>query len=239
MRHFLAIISVHLVLIGFSQSLLPRVSSGDYVEHNYFSLSYVEEHEQPEWVFYKLTNQMISGEAKRSDNFREDPKIRSGSAQLADYKGSGLDRGHLAPAADMKLNEQSMSESFFLSNMSPQQPSFNRGKWKKLEETVRSWVSDSTDLWVITGPIFKGNQGSIGENEVTIPGFYYKVVYNPSNSSMIGFIMPNKKIEQDLKSFACKVDHVEAISGIDFFYKMEDEEERKLESTLNLDLWFE
>ena len=222
----------------FAQDYKPRPSEGELVEHVYYSISYVESHEQAEWVYYELTYEMINGEAVRKDNFQEDPAVLTGSAQLTDYKGSGYDRGHLAPAADMKLNETSMSESFYMSNMSPQDPSFNRGKWKKLEEMVRSWVKEEQSLIIVTGPIFRGNHGVIGENEVTVPGFYYKVIYNPSDSSMVGFILPNEKIERSIESYACNVNHVEAISGIDFFYKLEDEIEEQMEGTLTKDVWF-
>ncbi|MDA3853813.1 MAG: DNA/RNA non-specific endonuclease [Bacteroidales bacterium] len=94
----------------------------------YYSLSYSEAHEQAEWVFYILTKDMVNGTTERTDNFREAPKISTGSASLADSKYSGYDRGHLAPAKAMSLNDTSMSKSFFLSNKSPQNASFNRGK---------------------------------------------------------------------------------------------------------------
>ena len=96
-------------------------------------MSYLETHEQAEWVYYRLNSNLVSGNVKRSNNFREDKSIRTGSANLSDYKYSGYDRGHLAPAGDMKSSNTGMSESFFMSNISPQTPSFNRGGWKKLE----------------------------------------------------------------------------------------------------------
>ncbi len=107
------------------------------VDHKYYSLCYSEEHEQAAWVSYNLTINEVYGDITRTNNFREDPYIREGSATLDDYRGSGFDRGHLAPAADMAFSTIAMSESFYLSNMSPQAPSFNRGIWKKLESYVR------------------------------------------------------------------------------------------------------
>ncbi|MCK5908001.1 MAG: DNA/RNA non-specific endonuclease, partial [Flavobacteriales bacterium] len=87
------------------------------VHHTYYCLSYSEKDEQSEWVAYKITSRNIDGNVKRKNNFKADKKVTTESAQLSDYKGSGFDRGHLAPAGSMKINKTSMSESFFMSNM--------------------------------------------------------------------------------------------------------------------------
>ena len=137
---------------------IPPPASGEVVKHTYYTIDYNEKHEQPNWVFYRLTIENTKGKAKRKDDFRPDPSVSTGSAELSDYKGSGYDRGHLCPAADMKQSDQAMSETFFLSNMSPQVPSFNRGIWAKLEAEVRRQIKGEDDtLYVITGPIFIGS----------------------------------------------------------------------------------
>lgn len=152
------------------------VSAGEIVKHTYFTLAYSEENEQAFWVYYLLTPTSINGGQSRTDDFRADPMISTGSATLDDYKNSGYDRGHLCPAADMALNKTSMSESFFLSNMSPQVPGFNRGIWSTVEDQVRKWALRYQKLYVVTGPIFKDNKGSIGADheqyQDTITKFY-------------------------------------------------------------------
>tara|TARA_B100000900_G_C20500464_1_gene683481 strand:- start:546 stop:1031 length:486 start_codon:yes stop_codon:yes gene_type:complete len=155
----------------------------------------------------------------------------------SDYYKSGYDRGHLAPAGDMKISSISMSESFLLSNISPQNSSFNRGGWKKLESQVRNWVLSEGNMYVVTGPILSNPIGSIGSNRVTIPSFYYKIVYSRSNDKMIGIVMPNQKITNDLKYYVKSVDYIESITGIDFFHQLEDVYEEKLESEINLKDW--
>ena len=85
-----------------------------------YTLNYDEQHEQASWVAYILTSTHIRGTVNRTNDFREDYKVKTGSASLSDYKGSGYDRGHLAPAGDMKWSSTAMSESFFMSNISPQ-----------------------------------------------------------------------------------------------------------------------
>jgi endonuclease G len=120
-----------------NKSLEPK-SSGEIIKHSYYTLAYSEENEQAYWVYYVLTPEEINGTQTRTDDFRPDPAVSTGSASLADYSGSGYDRGHLCPAADMKLNKTSMSETFYLSNMSPQLAGFNRGIWSTVEDQVRN-----------------------------------------------------------------------------------------------------
>ena len=91
-----------------------------------YALGYIEYHEQPAWVIYIMTKaEAATKVAKRTNKFRTDPEIPTGSATTGDYRRSGYDRGHLAPAADMAFSWQTMADSFFMSNMSPQKPAFN------------------------------------------------------------------------------------------------------------------
>ena len=99
--------------------------------------------------------------AERTDRFREDKKVPSGSAKPSDYTKSGYDRGHLCPAADMTHSAEAMEETFLMSNISPQLPVFNRGIWKSLEKQVRDW-GEKERIYIVTGPVFKDNKGKIG-----------------------------------------------------------------------------
>jgi len=189
-------------------------------------------------VYYQLESSYLKGNVKRKNNFRADPSVRTGSATLADYKKSGYDRGHLCPAAAMKLNEKAMSETFLMSNMSPQKPYFNRGVWKKLEAQVRKWACAENMVYVVTGPVFKNNMGAIGKNKVTIPGYYYKVLYDATGSKkMIAFLLPNKKSAAPLQSFVVSVDKIEKITGIDFFSQLNDDVENRLEKVSSINSW--
>jgi endonuclease G len=114
-----------------------------------YAFGYIEYHEQPAWVIYIMTKtEATTKVAKRTNKFRSDPEIPTGSATTGDYRRSGYDRGHLAPAADMAFSGQTMADSFFMSNMSPQKPAFNRGIWKDLEALVRYFAI--TDLRTYT-----------------------------------------------------------------------------------------
>ena len=229
-----------LPFIGFSQSaidFLPTTTNnGELVHHTYYSLSYSEQNEQAEWVFYEIKKERILGLVSRTDNFRSDEKISSNSATLLDYRRSGYDRGHLAPAADFSFNITAMSESFYMSNMSPQNPSFNRGIWKNLESLVRNWGTNSS-ICVVTGPILDDCSTTIGTNNVCVPESYYKVIYNPSEEKMIALVLLNEKGEYKLSHYVTSVDYVESITGIDFFPILEDKLENELESEVNKENW--
>ena len=157
---------------------LPAAIPGErIIEHTGYTLSYNEEHELPSWVAYELTRDEVLGNAsERNDNFRADPSVTTGSASLQDYRGSGYDRGHMAPAADFKWSEDAMSDTFFLSNMAPQAPSFNRGIWAELEAVARTAAYDNGSIFIVTGPVLTdGPYETIGENDVSVPKRFYKV----------------------------------------------------------------
>ncbi|MEL7021307.1 MAG: DNA/RNA non-specific endonuclease [Bacteroidota bacterium] len=221
---------------------LPTSTTGQMVQHQYYTLSYNEQHEQPEWVAYELTKKSIQApNVKRTGDFRQDPKVKTGSAELYDYRGSGYDRGHLAPAGDMAFNKKAMSESFYLSNMSPQARQFNGGIWRELEELTRDWAYKFKKLYVVTGPLFdQPVKGRIGDNEVSIPSQYYKVLLDLEEPEQkgIAFILDNQVNFEPLYKFAVPIDVVEARTGIDFFPELMDETlEARIESNSNVDLW--
>ena len=232
---YLIIPFIGLSKFGIAQEYLPT-SEGEVIKHTYYTLSYLENFEQAEWVYYLLTPDMLKGNANRVDRFRPDSKVVSGSAQLADYKGSGYDRGHLVPAGDMKTNDIAMSESFYMSNISPQSPSFNRGVWKSLETLIRSWASKNT-LHIVTGGVLKDGLEEIGGNGVDVPTYFYKVVYAPNDNEMIAFVLPNEKSKKNLSEYITCVDIVEQLTGIDFFPQLPDEFEEDLENKVSFFHW--
>jgi endonuclease G len=209
------------------------------IRHTGFSLLYNESHEQASWVAYELTKEKTVKLYNRTDKFLSDPRVRTGSATAADYKGSGYDRGHLAPAADMGWSRASMEESFYFSNISPQNASFNRGIWKKLEEQVRTWAIAYERIYVVTGPVLQPGLPSIGPNQVSIPRYYYKVILDPAGTDKkgIGFILPNQASKQSLQTYAVSIDSVERLTNLDFFPLLTDREESGIEKTLCLPCW--
>ena len=214
-------------------------SDAPVVRHAGYAFQYAENHEQAYWVAYELTKKETEKAYSRTDNFIPDPFVKTGTAGQADYSGSGFDRGHLAPAADMGWSKQAMEESFYFSNMSPQAPSFNRGIWKRLEEQVRSWAIVYDSVYVVTGPVLQEGLPTIGANKVSVPKYYYKVILDNTgkDKKAIGFLMANEASKGELTAFAVPVDRIEKETGIDFFNKLPDNFESKVEKELCLTCW--
>lgn len=223
-------------------------------DYQHYSICYREAYEQAEWSAYCLEESELVKNAKRSDDFRPDPAISTGSATLADYKGAGYDRGHLSPAADFAFSQEAMSETFYMSNMSPQAGSFNRGIWKDLETEVRNWAKKFGKVYVISGPVLDEPAeayATIGANKVSVPKYYYKVLMAPlyeneadrnspsdaKSITAIGFILPNKKCDDSFFNYAVTIDEVEKRTGLDFFAELEDNQEEALESAYNIEIW--
>ena len=200
-----------------------------------YALCYNEKREQADWVAYTLDASKLEKNAKRTNDFREDCEIATGSAALDDYRRSGYDRGHLAPAGDMAYSPQAMSESFLLSNISPQPHAFNEGVWNSLEQHFRSLAKSHEKLYVATGPVFeKPSYPTIGSNKVAVPEFFYKaaLIQDGVEFKMEAYIIPASAEKDNYKKYRVSVDQMEKRTGIDFFYLLDDALENKLEASV-------
>ncbi len=163
----------------------------------------------------------------RMNNFRSDYRIpKMFRADKQDYGGSGHDRGHLVASADLRDSKIQNSETFLLSNMSPQKPQFNRGIWKYLESEVRKLDSQSgvLETYVISGPIFNFDQSisTIGinyHNNVTlpVPHEYFKSILVETSTGrlkMWSFIIPNEATDDSIEKFQVKASIIEKKAGI-------------------------
>lgn len=210
------------------------------VDREGYALGYCEKWEVPRWVVYRLTrDEAASSRTGRINSFRPDPAIRTGSAQLEDYRGSGYDRGHMAPAGDMKWSTDAMLDSFYLSNMCPQDRQNNSGIWNEIEQTVRGFATSEDSIYVVTGPIFDSDEPkkTIGTNAVAVPDGFYKVVYDETPpEKMIAFKVRNEPLPGKPKDYICTVDEIERATGLVFFPRLPDEK-RALKSALVPEAW--
>ncbi len=222
---------------------LPSGSSGEVVHHKNYSLSYVEKHEQAEWVAYELTRKSLKAKnVKRAKKFKADYDVSTRSAFHRDYSHSGYTRGHMAPAGDMAFDEVAMQESFFMSNMSPQLRVLNNGIWKELEEQVRDWAYDDNRIYIITGPMLNRSRlKTIGkQNKITVPSAFYKVILDIDKPKRkgIAFVIPHERCEEKLQEYAMSIDDLEAELGFDFFADLISEEaQAEIESSYNIKDW--
>lgn len=220
---------------------LPTVQYGTLIHHSFYSLSYAEENEQAEWVAYELTREKLQQPwVSRTDDFRIDPDVKTGSSAPEDFKNSGYDRGHLTPAGDMAFSEKAMSETFLMSNISPQVRAFNHGIWRESEELTRDWAKKFGHLYVVSGPIFGESRKTIGKNKVTVPEAYFRVLLDLAEPEKkgIAFIIPNESSNETLDKFAVSIDAAEEQTGFDFFHDfMKPDLEGELESHSDPKLW--
>ncbi len=225
---------------------LPAIRKGDeIIKHKNYTLRYEEDYEVPAWVVHKLRGEYTQGRANRSGNqFIPDRKVKDNSALTGDYSNSGYDRGHMVPAGDFKCCQDLMDETFFMSNISPQVPDFNRGIWENIESRMRGWAVRDEELFIVTGPVLRKGLPTIGRyNNIAVPEFFYKIAlfYQPKTGKsprVIAFLLPNEALfGKRMNSYVVSVDEVEKTTGLDFFTKLPDEIETKLEAKSDWDAW--
>ncbi len=196
-----------------------------------YAVGYNYNTKNADWVAYHITAESVNASYKRSNSFKEDAELPDyARSTLADYSNSGYDRGHLAPSAAMDFSQQSMQQSFLMSNMSPQLPGFNRVGWRLLEEHVRDLANEYNELYVVTGPIYQGGENAIG-NGVVIPSAFFKVILDPAFNDAIAFIVPHRDVSgSELANFITTIDEVERLTQLDFFSAVDDSTEASMEA---------
>lgn len=210
------------------------------IYHTGFSVSYNEDTRLPNWVAYELTYEEVQGSVPRAKMFTQDPDVRGVQADNEDYRNTGWDKGHMCPAGDMKWSEQAMNESFYFTNICPQNPNLNGGDWKDLEEKCRAITQFYGKVYIVCGAIVgDAINGTLGYNRVTIPDAFYKVLLVETSKGYegIGFYFENKAGHKSLGNYARSIDYIEQITNIDFFPALPDNIETDVESKYNLSVW--
>lgn len=210
------------------------------VSHQAYTVSYNCDWKIPNWVAYELLAKEVSGEAPRGDEFMPDPKVPGEyTATTYDYSHSGYDRGHMIPSGDVKWSQSANNETFYLSNICPQNKNLNRGIWNSLEEQVRKWAKEKGKVYVACGPIVADKHKTIGEHKVAIPDSFFKALLIKENGKWysIAFLFPNQSGNNLLVSYALTVNELEAKTGMDFFPELPDNLEEQVEDTVDWEHW--
>lgn len=196
---------------------LSQEGNNQYLCRLSYAVNYNYQTKVAHYVVERITPDKLIKSVARKDDFREDPEVPAQfRSTLKDYAGAGYDRGHMAPAADMTFSAQAMSESFFLTNMMPQNPGNNRGIWKYTEELTRYYAQKYGEVFVITGTIFEPTSKFIG-NGVYVPSYVYKIVIEPRGPKAIAFLYPNQKLDpKEIEKYVVSIRELEQYTGIDF-----------------------
>ena len=213
---------------------MPNGKQGQVIQRTGYTLAYDKKTKTPQWVAWELTKEETKGNHERTDKFLPDPNVEGAKVVTTDYTGSGYDRGHMAPAGDMKWNKKAMEESFYMSNICPQIHHLNTGDWNELEANTRKWARRYGSVYVTCGPIYNGSRRTqyIGKNRVKVPDAFFKVILiqSPKKTCALGFFFENEAGQRPLNEYLVSIDYLEQTTGIDFFPALPDELENVLEA---------
>lgn len=211
------------------------------IRHEGYTVSYNSDYRIPNWVAWELNaDEAKSNKVPRSDKFYPDPEVKGATALNEDYTGTGFDRGHLAPAADMKWSEKAMRECFYFSNICPQNRKMNGGIWRVIEEKSRKWAIQHDTILIVAGPVITEKMRRLGKNRVAVPNHFYKVICTYSNNKYQGvaFLLENRDYgKTPLWSLAIPIDSVERATGIEFFPTLPTESREEMIRTVDRSCW--
>lgn len=219
--------------------VIPDETPSIIKEYAGFTVNFNPAWHVPNYVVWELTGAESEGNEPRNSKFRPDPDV-FGCPTLDDYRNSGYDRGHMAPAGDMKWSREAMADSHYLTNMVPQDHNINSGRWSTLEKKCRQWAQRDSAIIVIAGPILSDEiSKTIGASRVAVPDRFFKVLLSPYSNPVraIGFIIPNSPTSDGVEQMVTSVDNIESITGFDFFSSLPDDIENEVETQANWNDW--
>lgn len=196
-----------------NQRLIPRSAELCYLQFAVFHSGLTK---TPLWVAERLTASDVkaAGVLERELEFFVEAALpEEDRSELSDYRRSGYDRGHMAPAADM-ISPEAMRQSFMLSNIIPQQPDINRGLWRDVEGVVRDLAKDRGELFVVTGPLFLGDTLDALQGRVVVPTHVFKAIYDPARGEAGAYVAANGAEAQWQR---VTIDQLGAAAGFDLF----------------------
>lgn len=214
---------------------IPAINADDEIlRYEGFVLSYDTKALIPKWVAYELTAEKVAGTEPRANGFSMDPSYRKKQAMREDYSNSGWDKGHMAPAADMRWSRTAMKESFYLTNICPQDHELNGHDWNTLEKNIRNLAVEYGKVWIVCGPIIGENRyGTIGRNRVIVPDAFFKAILVKDGNAYrsAAYVMDNRSGHHSMKSYSMSVDELEKITGLDFFCSLDEDAQKIAEAS--------
>lgn len=223
----------------------PAVSDDAQVfVHTGYATLYNRETMIPDWVAWELTADEVNPPEKvrGEELFRFDPNTKGKrTAYREDYRNNdGWQRGHMAPKADMRWSTEAYEESFYMSNICPQNGTLNSGDWANTESLARRMATRYGSVYVVCGPIIGTNRyGTLGEHKVVIPDAFFKAMLLKANGrwQSIAMVLPNEPTHHEPDYYWCTVNELESLIVMDLFPGLDDAIEETVEGTINKSIW--
>lgn len=202
-----------------------------------YSLGYNNYLKTAEWVSYILDKE-LGNDVERKNNFRVDPDIKTEFQTTPDdYDEPVYQQGHLANSESIDQTQSANDETFYMSNMTPQLPTHNKGIWKGLENRERKWANKRGRVIVLAGPVYHADISYIGDR-VPVPSAYWKVIYDPVSEEAIAYLIPHKNLRtKQLDNYLVSIDHIEAMYDLDLLSLLEDQLEAEIEKITQKKQW--
>ncbi|MBR5147642.1 MAG: DNA/RNA non-specific endonuclease [Bacteroidaceae bacterium] len=240
---FLYSCSIYAILPKSSYAL-PAYSTNKHeqiIEYERYTVSYNTKCRIPNWVAWELTYDQTLGPSKGDLTFEKDKSIEN-CPSPAEYTNSGYSRGHMCPKADNKWNDKAYKESFYMTNVCPQNhEDLNNRTWKALEELCRkNWCKKYDKIYIVCGPIIKGSSKKIGPNQdIYVPEEFFKAVLRVkfNKRGVIGAEAIGYIFKQDGSVRLCPVDYIENRTGLNLFHKLPNYVQDRAEADFNRDKW--
>ena len=223
-------------IVGGAWDLPAYNATEDIVQHMGYTASYNHTTLIPDWVAWELTAEEVCDIYDYQCSFSRDPDVEYPKASREDYSRTGWDKGHMAPRADMKWNAQALEESYYFTNICPQDHEMNGGAWRKIEELTRRLARHYGNVYVVCGPVPHGERHkAIGPHGVYVPDTFFKAlaINVGGDWRTVGFLMENSPQNFSPRHYAVTVDSVESVIGRDLFPKLPE----KAESSFDWNIW--
>lgn len=216
---------------------LPKYSEDeDIVHHVGYTASYNHGTLCPDWVAWELTKEEANATMNGQYSFSRDPDVRFPKASREDYSNTGWDKGHMAPRADMRWSLKALEESYYFTNICPQDHAMNAGAWRRIEELTRGLANRYGRVYVVCGPIYTTySHGTIGAANVMVPDKFFKVlaVSTEEGVQTVGFIVENNSQLKAPQHYAVAVDSVESVIRRNLFPQAPE----KAEASFDWKVW--
>lgn len=220
--------------------LQPITQEKQLIYHSDFSTTaFSLEQRATAWTLHSIGPQSVGYQYERPNRYQAHPVLPN-PENLSAYRGSGWHRGHLIPAGDMHRSKEALEQTFYYTNIVPQDPYFNTGIWLELEKQIRRWAQYHK-LYIFTGAIYQEPESALANSFIKIPSHLYKIVIEPVSETQFhvaAYLFSNDENQPDnLSDALCSIDHLETLTGHNFFHFLPDDIETLLETQKTLPVW--